>query len=64
MTLTMFVGVVAQYQPVLILVTECHNSHKHSQNPLTTLNTMNRMKLKMELFVATTVQTHNKFQLK
>ena len=38
-TLTMFVGVVAlRYQhhtTCVVLITECHNSHKHSQSPLT-----------------------------
>ena len=31
-TLTMFAGVVAH---CVVLITECHNSHKHSQSPLT-----------------------------
>ena len=37
-TLTMFVGVVAfryQHHTCVVLITECHNSHKHSQSPLT-----------------------------
>ena len=35
-TLTMFLGVVAlRYQHHGVLITECHNSHKHSQSPLT-----------------------------
>ena len=32
-TLTMFVGVVALRY--VVLITECHNSHKHSQSPWT-----------------------------
>ena len=35
-TLTTFFGVVAlHYQHHAIMVTECHNPHKHSQSPLT-----------------------------
>ena len=38
-TLTVFVGVVAlhyqHYMCYVVLITKCHNSHKHSQNPLT-----------------------------
>ena len=37
-TLTMFVGVVAlcyQCHWCVVLITECHNSHKHSQSSLT-----------------------------
>ena len=33
--LTMFVGVI---NTCAVLITECHNSHKHSQNPLTNLH--------------------------
>ena len=32
----MLVGVVA-LRYVIVLITECHNSHKHSQSPLTTV---------------------------
>ena len=36
------VVVVLRYQPhtsYVVLITECHNSHKHSQSPLTTMRT-------------------------
>ena len=51
-TLTMFVGVVTlHYQHhmcYVVLITECHNSHKHSQSPLTTSPT--KLKLNCVLF--------------
>ena len=41
----MFVGVVSlRYQHhtcCVVLITECHNSHKHSQSPLTSKACMN-----------------------
>ena len=40
-TLTLFVGVVAlryQHHTALVLITECHNSYKHSQSPLINLH--------------------------
>ena len=36
--MTMFIGVVALgYQLYAMLITECQNSHKYSQKPLTNL---------------------------
>ena len=39
-TLTMIVGVMAlrsQHMCCVVFITECHNSHKHSQSPLTSI---------------------------
>ena len=40
----MFVEVVA---PLSVLITECHNSHKHSQSPLTKYLRANNVNLEL-----------------